>query len=107
MPTNHDHAEAIIQTYATRRRNGGSVFMSYAEMADAIGRKGEHRLLGGPLDLVRDICVARGLPDIATVIVSKESLKSGACEPSKKAVEKYKGWPSLKAEQERVRNWNW
>ena len=107
MPSNMDHAEAIIESYIMHRRDGGSVFMTYSEIAEAIGRKGEHRLLGVPLDLVRESCAKRGLPDIATVIVSKASFKMGTFEPSQRAMAKYDGWPGLKAEQERVRNWIW
>ena len=76
--------------------------MSYGALAARVGRPGQHRLLGDPLDRVRGLCARRGLPDVAVMIVSKESLRDGTAEPSQKALEKYGGWPDLRKEQARV-----
>jgi hypothetical protein len=76
-------------------------------MATAIGRPGQHRLLGAPLDAVRDLCKERGWPDIATVVVTKDSLVDGTLRPSPQALEKYGGWPGLREEQARVIAFDW
>ena len=107
MPSNLDHAESIIAAYIALRRSSDQVFVSYGQLATLIDRQGQHRLLGGPLDLVRELCERRGLPDIATVVVSRESLADGTIKPSAEAVVKYNGWNGLRAEQARVIAWDW
>jgi hypothetical protein len=83
------------------------VLWSYGDLATAIGRPGQHRLLGGPLDEVRTICGRNGWPDIATVVVTKDSLADGTLRPSPQAFEKYGGWPGLREEQARVLTFHW
>lgn len=107
MPTNVEHAERIISAYIELRRTTDQVFLTYGQLADLIGRTGQQRLLGAPLDVVRELCKARGLPDIATVIVSKDSLTDGTLKPASEAIEKYNGWHGLRAEQARVMAWDW
>ncbi len=100
-------AEKIIAAYVDLRRSGDTVFVTYGELAQLIGREGQHRLLGAPLDRVRDICSERNLPDIATVIVDKASLDRGSVTPSAAAIEKYNGWLGLRREQARVIAFDW
>ena len=107
MATNEEIAEDIIRIYAAAHTNDGIVFLTYGELAKRLGREGQHRLLGGPLDLVREICRRRNLPDIATVIVDKASLQDGSMKPSPKALDKYGGWSGLRAEQARVLTFDW
>lgn len=107
MASNHEHAERIIQVYIEMRRTSEIVFISYKDLAIRIGRPGEHRLLGGSLDLVRDICRTRNIPDVATMVVSKNSLLDGTLQPSQDAVAKYGGWPELRQEQARAMAHHW
>ncbi|KIC13809.1 hypothetical protein [Leisingera sp. ANG-Vp] len=107
MATNEYWAKRIILAYAELRQSSEQVFVSYGEMAELIGRKGEHRLLGAPLDLVRAICEQANLPDVATVVVDQKSLRSGEMKPSPKAMDKHSGWPGLRSEQGRVLAYNW
>lgn len=102
MATNRETAEAIFASYVGLRKTTDIVFLSYGALAEMIGRKGQGRLLAAPLDLVREICRAQELPDIATVIVSKESLLDGTLMPAPNAVEKYNGWVGLRKEQAKV-----
>jgi hypothetical protein len=88
-------------------RDEKKVIWTYSDLAKAIDRKGQHRLLGGPLDILRDICRENGLPDVATVVVTKESLLDGTLMPSRQALEKYGGWHGLREEQARVISFNW
>lgn len=107
MPSNEEHAESIIAAYTRLRQSTDQVFVTYGQLATMIGRDGQHRLLGGPLDLVREICKLRGLPDIATVVVSEESLADGTIKPTAAGLAKYNGWTALRAEQARVIAWDW
>jgi hypothetical protein len=107
MATNGETAEAIVAAFLAAAQDTGRVLWSYADLATAIGRPGQHRLLGAPLDVVRDLCVERGWPDIATVVVTKDSLVDGTLRPSQQALEKYGGWPELRREQARVIAFNW
>jgi hypothetical protein len=107
MASNSEHAESIIAAYTQLRRSTDCVFLTYGQLATLIGREGQHRLLAGPLDLVRELCKKRGLPDIATVVVSKDSLADGTLMPSPGALEKYNGWRGLREEQARVICWDW
>ncbi len=81
--------------------------MTYGTLAARVGREGQHRLLGDPLDRVRGLCARLGVPDVAVMIVSKGALQDGTVEPSKAALEKYGGWPSLRKEQARVLAYDW
>jgi hypothetical protein len=107
MTTSRETAEAIIDAFLAAARDTGRILWSYADLATAIGRSGQHRLLGAPLDVVRDLCVNRGWPDIATVVVTKDSLVDGTLRPSPQALEKYGGWPELRREQARVIAFDW
>lgn len=107
MASNIDQAKRIVQIYTEMRQTTETVFLSYKDLAIHLGRPGEHRLLGGPLDLVRDLCDHRHIPDVATMIVSKASLLDGTVQPSKGAVEKYGGWPDLRKEQARAMAHKW
>ena len=107
MATNEYWAERIINAYVKLRQSSEKVFVSYGEMAELIGRKGEHRLLGAPLDLVRELCEKMNLPDVATVVVNVPSLRNGEVRPSDQALEKHGGWPGLRAEQARVLLFDW
>ena len=62
MASNQDHAEHIIRIYTEMRQTSERVFLSYKDLAIRLDRPGEHRLLGDPLDLVRDICLERQTP---------------------------------------------
>ena len=107
MPTNRETAEAICVAFVAAAKGSDRVLWSYADLAIAIGRPGQHRLLGAPLDEVRRLCEERGWPDIATVVVTKDSLLDGSLRPSPQALEKYGGWPGLRQEQARVIAFDW
>ncbi|WP_154665019.1 hypothetical protein [Leisingera daeponensis] len=107
MATNEYWANRIFSEYVKLRQSSAKVFVTYGDLAELIGRQGEQRLLGTPLDLVRAICEHANLPDIATVVVDQKSLKTGEIRPSPKALEKYGGWPGLRAEQGRVLAFDW
>ena len=114
MGKNDDLAEQILRTYAEARAKDGVIFMTYGDLATRLGRPGQHRLLGDPLDRLRRLCEKRHLPDVATMIVDKTSLRekvtvadAGKVEPSPKALEKYGGWLDLRAEQARVIAFDW
>ena len=107
MATNRETAEAIVDVFLTRERDHGRILWSYGDLATALGRPGQHRLLGGALDELRQLCEERGWPDIATVVVTKDSILDGTLRPSPQAVEKYGGWPGLRREQARVIERNW
>jgi len=104
---NDDLAREILLTYAKARINEHVIFMTYGDLAERLGRPGQQRLLGDPLDRLRTLCDQRGLPDVATVIVDKQSLRSGEVSPSPKALEKYGGWQNLREEQARVIAQDW
>ncbi len=106
MATNKEIALEILSRFVEGAR-GGRVLWTYGDLATATGRDGQHRLLGGPLDALRDHCVENGLPDVATVVVSKESLAGGSLKPSPKALGKYGGWPGPRQEQARVIAFDW
>ena len=107
MATNDETAAAIIKVYAAARVSEDVVFMTYGELSDRLGRPGQQRLLGDPLDRVRKLCESFGIPDIATVIVDKVSLERGTLKPSERALEKYGGWRELRVEQARVLAFDW
>ncbi|MCB4455801.1 hypothetical protein [Leisingera sp. McT4-56] len=107
MASNEYWANRIFNKYVKLRQSSDKVFVTYGDLAEMIGRQGEHRLLGAPLDLVRAICEKEKLPDIATVVIDQKSLKSGEMKPSPKALEKYGSWPGLRAEQARVLAFDW
>jgi hypothetical protein len=107
MATNRETAESIVSVFLAAARDTERVLWSYTDLATAIGRPGQHRLLGAPLDAVRDFCEERGWPDIATVVVTKDSLADGTLRPSPQALEKYGGWRELRREQARVIAFDW
>lgn len=107
MASNEFWANRIFSEYVRLRQSSDKVLVTYGDLAEMIGRKGEHRLLGASLDIVRAICEQASLPDIATVVVDQQSLRSGEMKPSPKALEKYGGWPGLRAEQGRVLAFDW
>ena len=107
MATNAELAYAILDEYVKLRQSTDQVFITYGELASLIGRPGQHALLGGPLDLVRDICRGLSIPDIATMVINQESMKSGKLLPSGAALDKYGGWPGLRKEQARVLAFDW
>jgi hypothetical protein len=107
VASNREIAEIIVETFVAHARTKGRILWSYADLADAIGRPGLHRLLGGALDEVRHLCDERDWPDIATVVVTKESLVDGTLRPSPQAIDKYGGWPGLRREQARVIEFDW
>ena len=106
MATNTEIAQELYKQFVDCARQG-RVLWAYGDMAVAIGRAGHRRLLGAPLDTLRDLCVEKGLPDIATVVVSKDSLTGGTLKPSPKAIDKHGGWPGLRKEQARVMTFDW
>ncbi|GEM_PF-2703957 len=107
MATNRETAEAIVEAFLAQSRDPGRMLWSYGDLATAIGKPGQHRLLGAPLDEVRRLCEERGWPDIATVVVTKESLLDGTLRPSPQALGKYGGWPGLRRQQARVLEFDW
>ena len=86
MATNRETAEAIVAAFLAAARDTDRILWSYADLSTAIGRPGQHRLLGGPLDEVRRLCEERAWPDIATVVVTKDSLLDGTLRPSPQAL---------------------
>ena len=107
MATNREIAQQIIKAYVRSRQSSDSVFLSYGQMSGLIDRPGQQRLLGAPLDLVRDICHDMGIPDIATVVVGADSMKDGTVKPAEAALTKHGGWPGLRKEQARVIAFDW
>ena len=106
MTTNRETAEQSVEAYVAARADG-IAFLTYGTLATLIGRPGEHRLLGAPLDMVRGICKERGIPDIAAAVVDKVSMENGRVASSQKAIVKYGGWPNLCSEQAKVIACNW
>ena len=52
--------------------------IGYGRLAEELGReKGEGRLLSRPLDAIRDLCRANGIPALSIVVVNRETKKAG------------------------------
>lgn len=104
--TNEEWAQAIFAAYVAATRKGKFVW-TYGDMAKATGRSGQHRLMGPALDLVRERCTARGVPDCATLIVTQDALNDGSIRPSQAALKKHSGWAELRKEQAACLTFDW
>jgi alkylated DNA nucleotide flippase Atl1 len=107
MATNTELAVEILAAYVNVRKTGHQVVLTYGDMAKLIGRPGQQRILGGALDALRKYCEDLEIPDVATVVVNKESLLDGTLLPSQQALEKYGGWPGLRKQQAKVISFDW
>ena len=107
MATNQETAEQVIKVFVKAATTESRIIWTYGDLATAIERPGEHRLLGAALDIVRQLCVERGIPDVATVVVSKTSLLDGTLKPTDSALNKYNGWQGLREEQAKVFQFDW
>ncbi|WP_090110936.1 hypothetical protein [Limimaricola pyoseonensis] len=107
MASNAETAEQIIRIFAVVSVRENRVWMTYKALAEALGRPGQQRLLQGALDVVRDICRDRGLPDLAVCIVSEDSVKAGTLLPASGAIQKYGGIPAIRRAQAEVLCFDW
>ena len=107
MATNVETAEQIIRIYAAVSTHENRVWLTYKELAEALGRPGQQRLLQGALDLTRELCMGRGLPDLAVFIVSEESVRAGTLLPATNALSKYGGIHAIRKAQSEVLYFDW
>lgn len=107
MGANDHHAETALDLYAKAAAEEGLVFLTYRELAARMGRPGQERLLGDVLDRLRLLCEQRNLPDVATMVVSQDSLRSGLVRPADNAKRKYCDWRGLRDAQAKVMTFDW
>lgn len=102
-----DTVRDILVAYVRNRLDGGKPVLSDGELADLVGRPGGALEVSRVLDEVGDWCAANGLPNIATAIISSENAEHHVMLPSDAAVEKLGGEAAVRAEQARVRDFDW
>jgi len=93
----------------------GEPAVTYSDLAKRLGMPNDTgRGLGPILDEAALKCKENNLPDITSVVVTKESLASGTPMPSEASFNALGFWPlsglhkdDVPAEQERVRNFDW
>ena len=102
-----DTARDILVAYVRSRLDGGKPVLSYAELAELVGRPGGASAISKALDAVGEWCAANSLPNIATAIISSENAERNVMLPSDAAVENLGGAAAVRAEQARVRDFDW
>ena len=107
MASNVDTAEKIIRIFAAASARENRVWMTYKALAEALDRPGQQRLLQGALDMTRELCRERGLPDLGVCIVSESSIRAGTLLPAQGAIQKYGGIPAIRSAQAKVICFDW
>ena len=104
-------AEQAIEVYAEDARRNGARLLTYTDMALMLGKSPSYaRSMGPMLAALRQVCIARGLPDLCAVIVA-----SGTVMPSRKSFQTLSGtWcdtgldeDGVRAEQARIFALDW
>lgn len=107
----HNEARHALELYASDARTNGARLWTYTELAVALGKHpSQARGLSPLLSALRDVCLARGLPDLCAVIVA-----AGTDMPSRKSFETLSGtWCDtgldeygVRAEQARLLALDW
>jgi hypothetical protein len=111
-PLTKERALATIEIVA-RAMLAGAETLTYAELSQQLGlTKLNQQGLNSYLRAAADICAERGLPNVAAVVVSKESLAAGQPMPLARAltddfVARASTDSAIAAEQANVRSYNW
>ena len=104
-------AEQAIEVYAEDACRNGARLVNYTDMALMLGKSPSYaRSMGPMLAALRQVCLARGLPDLCAVIVA-----CGTVMPSRKSFQTLSGtWcdtgldeDGVRAEQARVLAMDW
>lgn len=102
-----DTVRDILVAYVRSRLDGGKPVLSDAELAQLAGLSIRAGAMRDALATVGDWCAANGLPNIATAIISSENAERNVMLPADAAVEKLGGEAAVRAEQARVRDFDW
>ena len=109
----HKRAFATIQVVA-RAILGGERVLTYSDLATRLGMPNETgQGLGPILDAAAATCEKHGMPNVSSVVVTKESVERGKPFPSLQSFDDDGSHPSglsmddVPAEQERVRAFDW
>lgn len=100
-----DTARRILVAYVRHRLDGGKPVLSDSELGQMTGLPG--RAIDAALGAVGDWCAANGLPNIATAIISADNAERNLMLPADSMVESLGGEAVARAEQARVRDFDW
>lgn len=100
-----DTARRILVAYVRHRLDGGKPLLSDAELGQLAGLSG--RAIAAALGTVGEWCAANGLPNIASALISAEHAERNLMLPQDDMVESLGGEAAARAEQARVRDFDW
>ena len=103
----NDTERRILVAYVRGRLGEGKAVLSDAELADAAGIVGGSKAVANALAKVGRWCVANGLPNIATAIISAENAEQNLTLPGSELVAELGGESVVRTEQARVRDFDW
>ena len=102
-----DTVRNILVAYVRSRLNDGKPVLSEAELAELAGIRANGREMARALAAVGEWCAAYGLPNIATAIVGADNAEHNIMLPADGIVEALGGEAAVRAEQARVRDFDW
>lgn len=102
-----DTERRILVAYVRGRLEDGKAVLSDAELADTAGVQGGARAVAKALGKVGQWCAANGLPNIATAIISADHAVHNLMLPGDDLVAELGGEAVVRAEQARVRDFDW
>jgi|GEM_PF-5890998 len=100
-----DTARNIIVTYIRGHLDGEHVLLPADDLADKIGARAS--ALGSALEEVGAWCGAFGLPDISSSIIDPDQADHNVMLPMQDVVSRLGGEALARAEQARVRDYDW
>lgn len=99
----------VLRSLLRSRTEGSSHYLTQAELAGLLGRKGE-KAVSAVAESLQDLSAwfrEHGLPDVTAVVVPQENADSKLMLPDDAAVERLGGRAVAQAEAARVRDFDW
>lgn len=99
----------VLRSLLRSRTQGGSLYLTQAELAGLMGTEGE-KAVAAVADALQDVSQwfrAHGLPDVTSIVVPQENADNKVMLPDDAAVERLGGRAVAQAEAARVRDFDW
>lgn len=100
-----DFQKQLLVALVRSRLDGGSLYLTYGDLAETVGSS--PMAVAAALDGVSEWFGGEALPDVTTVVISKENADRMVMLPPQKIVDRLGGEANAREEASRVRDFDW
>ncbi|WP_134725527.1 hypothetical protein [Paracoccus luteus] len=102
-----DFQKHALVALVRSRADGGKLHLTHDELAELVGQGASARTVGKAMGRLSEWFASTGLPDATTTVIPPDNAGRFLMLPAQDIVDRFGGEAGARAEQDRVRDFDW